>query len=138
MPIYASKTVYAQADAQDGLRLIVMRMYPRGVAKSRAHAWLPELAPTLPLVHWYHQHLNEIVERWKASNPKRYEEALVGFWETYRARYLREMREPRQRHLIALLSSLHRDFALSLTLLCACPDHQICHRTLLGELILQA
>jgi uncharacterized protein YeaO (DUF488 family) len=54
MPIQNMKTVYAPAGVGDGMRLIIMRRYPRGVAKQRAHAWLPELAPTLPLVHWYH------------------------------------------------------------------------------------
>jgi uncharacterized protein YeaO (DUF488 family) len=50
-------------------------------------------------------------------------------------RYLREMKGQSQRHLIDLLASLHRDFGITLTLLCACPEYRICHRSLLAELI---
>ncbi|MGH8576962.1 MAG: DUF488 family protein, N3 subclade [Gammaproteobacteria bacterium] len=61
MPIRFTKHVYAPPEADDGCRIIVMRRYPRGVAKWRAHGFLPELAPTLPLVHWYHEQKKNIV-----------------------------------------------------------------------------
>ena len=41
----------------------------------------------------------------------------------------------RQRPLIEWFSALERDFGLTLTLLCACHDHRLCHRSLLAELI---
>jgi hypothetical protein len=37
--------------------------------------------------------------------------------------------------IVDLLASLHRDFGITLTLLCACPEYRICHRSLLAELI---
>lgn len=138
MTIHSVKTVYDTPESADGMRLIIMRLYPRGVAKARAHAWLPELAPTLPLVHWYHEHLDAIVDQWKVKDPERYEKEIATFWKTYSGRYLREMKGPSQRHLIEFFASLHRNFGVTLTLLCACREHRICHRTLLGELISEA
>lgn len=127
MSLHVEKTVYAPAAASDGLRLIIMRRYPRGVAKSRAHAWLPELAPSLPLVQWYHATLKALVEP----------AAIAAFWAEYRGKYLREMEAPMPRHLVRCLAALHGHFDLSLTLLCACADHRLCHRSLLAELILK-
>ncbi len=138
MTIRYLKTVYAPSESADGMRLIIMRRYPRGIAKARAHAWLPELAPTLPLVHWYHEHLDAIVDQWKSSDPERYETELARFWRIYSVRYLREMNAPGQRHLIELFASLHRNFGVTLTLLCACREHHICHRSLLAQLIAEA
>ena len=133
MSIFCKKSVYEPASGEDGFRLIVMRRYPRGYAKSRAHAWLPELAPTLPLVHWYHEHLRAIRKRWEDKDPRRCEEAITRFWRTYSRRYLAEMKA--QRRLIEFFATLHRDFGMAFTLLCACPDHRICHRSLLAGLI---
>ena len=61
MTIRFVKTVYDAPEVQDGCRLIIMRRYPRGISKSRVHAWMPQLAPTLPLVHWYHDNKNAVV-----------------------------------------------------------------------------
>ena len=94
---------------------------------------MPELAPTLPLVHWYHEHLRAIRKRWEDKDPRRCEEAIARFWRTYSRRYLAEMKT--QRRLIEFFATLHRDFGMAFTLLCACPDHRICHRSLLAGLI---
>lgn len=138
MTIHYTKTVYAPPDAADGMRLIVMRRYPRGVAKSRAHAWLPELAPTFPLVQWYHEHREALVDQWETTDPVRFEKEIAKVWRTFSGRYLREMNGQNQRHLIAFCASLHQDFGLTLTLLCTCPKYPICHRSLLGKLITAA
>jgi len=133
MPIRCTKSVYEAPEPEDGFRLIVMRRYPRGLAKSRAHAWLPDLAPTLPLVHWYHDQLKGIRKRWEKRDPARCRSELAAFWRTYSRCYLVEMKA--RRRLIELLAVLHRDFGTTFTLLCACPDHRICHRSLLAGLI---
>lgn len=133
MAIHFSKTVYDPPESEDGCRLIIMRRYPRGIAKSRAHAWVPQLAPTLPLVHWYHDNKRAIEARWQSGDPARFEREIAKFWKTYSRRYLSEMRG--QRGLIEFLASLQRDFGVTFTLLCACPDYRICHRSLLAPLI---
>ena len=133
MTILCKKSVYAPASAKDGFRLIVMRRYPRGYAKARAHAWLPELAPTLPLVHWYHEHLRAIRKQWEREDSRRCEEEITRFWRSYSRRYLAEMKA--QRRLIEFFATLHRDFGMTFTLLCACTDRRICHRSLLAGLM---
>ncbi len=138
MTIHHTKNVYAPPEAEDGMRVIVMRRYPRGVAKSRAHAWLPALAPTLPLVQWYQAHREPVVDQWRIKDPERYEKEIAKVWRTFSARYVREMNGKDQRHLIDFFASLHRDFDLTLTLLCTCPEHPLCHRSLLSELIVAA
>ena len=42
------KRVYAPADRSDGLRVLVDRLWPRGVAKEKAHIdlWLKDIAPS--------------------------------------------------------------------------------------------
>lgn len=42
------KRIYEDAAPQDGLRMLVDRLWPRGISKERAalHAWAKELAPS--------------------------------------------------------------------------------------------
>ncbi len=136
MSIGVVKTVYAPSAPEDGLRLIIMRRYPRGFRKDRAHAWVPQLAPSLPLVHWYHETLDAIRGQWQQRDATRCEREIARFWKAYGRGYLAEMRA--QRQLIGVLAAMHHQFGVPLTLLCACPDYRICHRSLLGNLISEA
>ena len=54
----AVKRVYEKAARSDGARVLVDRLWPRGVSKERAnlYAWLPGLAPSELLRHWFHAH----------------------------------------------------------------------------------
>jgi uncharacterized protein YeaO (DUF488 family) len=49
------KRVYDAAAPGDGVRVLVDRLWPRGIAKAarRWHRWLPELAPSTGLRKWY-------------------------------------------------------------------------------------
>jgi uncharacterized protein YeaO (DUF488 family) len=49
------KRVYEQAEAADGTRLLVERLWPRGIRKERAllDGWLKEVAPSGELCKWY-------------------------------------------------------------------------------------
>ncbi|MFJ2645222.1 DUF488 domain-containing protein [Streptomyces sp. NPDC087420] len=42
--------------SQDGTRVLVDRLWPRGMSKERAHLdeWLRDVAPTADLRRWYH------------------------------------------------------------------------------------
>jgi uncharacterized protein YeaO (DUF488 family) len=50
------KRIYDEADAADGFRVLVDRLWPRGISKQRAalDAWLTELAPSTALRQWFH------------------------------------------------------------------------------------
>jgi len=110
--------------AGEGLRIGTVRRPPRGVRKADYAArnyydvWLPELAPSAPLVSFALS---------KPFTPAR--------WTLYARRYRREMREPAAERLIALLAALssRADFAVG----CYCEDERHCHRSLLRELLIE-
>ncbi len=67
------KRIYRTARVSDGKRILVDRLWPRGVEKDRARlfCWCKEIAPSGDLRHWFH------------DNPDRFDE--------FRERYLREL-----------------------------------------------
>ncbi|MEA2600810.1 MAG: hypothetical protein QOF89_1802 [Acidobacteriota bacterium] len=111
-------------DPSEGLRLGTVRRPPRGVrkedyaARDYYDAWMPELAPSAPLVSWA---LSE------PFTPKR--------WAVYERKYLREMREPAAQRLIALLAALSSQTHFSVG--CYCEDETHCHRSLLKKLLIE-
>ena len=52
------KRIYEPAAADDGFRVLVDRLWPRGVAKAKAHIdeWLKDVAPSDALRHRFHDH----------------------------------------------------------------------------------
>jgi uncharacterized protein YeaO (DUF488 family) len=107
----------------EGLRIGTVRRPPRGVRKEDYAArdyfdvWLPELAPSAPLVSW------------ALSTP-----FTPARWAAYARRYRREMREPGARRLLALLAALSRRTNVSVG--CYCEDEARCHRSLLKGLLI--
>ena len=109
----------------EGLRLGTVRRPPRGVRKESYaregyfDLWLPDLAPSAPLVSWA---LSE------PFSEKR--------WARYAKSYRQEMKRPEARRLIALLAALSSksDFSIG----CYCEDEARCHRSLLGEILVDA
>jgi uncharacterized protein YeaO (DUF488 family) len=57
------KRIYEKPERTDGKRILVDRLWPRGVRKEEAHIdeWLKEIAPSDELRGWY----GHKVERWK-------------------------------------------------------------------------
>jgi len=49
------KRVYEPVDPKDGARVLVDRVWPRGMTKERLHAhwWLKEVAPSTALRKWF-------------------------------------------------------------------------------------
>ncbi len=49
------KRAYEAASADDGLRILVERLWPRGVSKQKARIdlWLKDIAPSPELRNWY-------------------------------------------------------------------------------------
>lgn len=69
------KRIYDEADAGDGERILVDRLWPRGVSKDKGafDAWMKAVAPTSGLRQWFgHQ-----PERW-AEFQERYRAELQG------------------------------------------------------------
>ena len=111
-------------DPDEGLRIGTVRRPPRAVRKQDYAArnyfdvWLPELAPSAPLVSWA---LSE------PFTPQR--------WAVYQRRYRREMRQPVAQRLIALLAALSSQTNFSVG--CYCEDETRCHRSLLKRLLIE-
>lgn len=102
----------------EGLRLGTVRRPPRGVKKEDFakrdfyDVWLPDLAPSAPLV----------------------ELALTGGnWAAFTRKYRGEMRKPEADRLLTLLAALSHTTNLSVG--CYCEDETRCHRSLLRELL---
>jgi uncharacterized protein YeaO (DUF488 family) len=111
-------------DRDEGLRIGTVRRPPRGVHKADYAArnyfdvWLPELAPSAPLV---------ALALSKPFTPQR--------WAVYRRRYRREMLKPAAQRLIALLAALSSQTNFSVG--CYCENETRCHRSLLKELLIE-
>lgn len=48
------KRVYEDAEAGDGFRVLVDRLWPRGVKKDKIDLWLKEIGPSNELRNWFH------------------------------------------------------------------------------------
>lgn len=69
------KRIYRAARVSDGKRILVDRLWPRGVAKGRARltGWMKEIAPSDDLRRWFHDD-PKAWERFKSC----YETELAG------------------------------------------------------------
>ena len=67
------KRTYDSWETKDGFRILVDRLWPRGISKKRAHLdlWLKEIAPS------------DVLRKWFAHDPKR--------WSGFRTKYRREL-----------------------------------------------
>jgi uncharacterized protein YeaO (DUF488 family) len=72
----AIKRVYEPAARTDGARVLVDRLWPRGLTKAQAaiDEWLRDLAPSDELRRWYH--------------------ARPEHWREFRKKYLKELAQP--------------------------------------------
>lgn len=64
------KRIYEEAEKGDGFRILVDRLWPRGLSKEKAKVdlWLKEIAPSDELRKWYHKNKtkwNEFQKRYK-------------------------------------------------------------------------
>ena len=71
-----TKRVYEVAAKADGFRVLVDRLWPRGLSKEKAHVdlWMKEIAPSNELRQWFHHQKgswNEFEKRYKAELVKK-------------------------------------------------------------------
>src|SRR5258708_188355 len=60
----ALKRAYDEPAASDGTRVLVERLWPRGISKERAHIdlWLKEIAPSNDLRKWFNHEPEKFAE----------------------------------------------------------------------------
>lgn len=70
------KRIYEAVSPADGKRVLVDRLWPRGVSKAQAQLdlWPKELTPSDALRQWYHE---DIEQRWDEFQ-QRYQAELAG------------------------------------------------------------
>jgi len=103
------KRIYEPRESSDGTRILVMRLWPRGVRRDRIDEWNRDVAPSRELLMAFkHEGLS---------------------WSGYVKRYWEEIRPEA---VDALRRRARRE---TITLLCSCPDEHYCHRGLLKNAI---
>lgn len=90
---FRTKRVYRQPRTSDGKRILVDRLWPRGVSKERArlYSWVKEIAPSDELRDWFHE------------NPD--------LWEEFRNRYMLELGH--KTDLLSELATLSEDHIIT-------------------------
>ncbi|HWB07659.1 MAG TPA: DUF488 family protein [Pirellulales bacterium] len=93
------KRAYDPASSEDGCRVLVERLWPRGVSKSRAKidAWLRDVAPSAELRKWY------------GHDPERWEEFRRRYWGELRSnpQAVQELRAKERRGNVTLVYATH-------------------------------
>jgi uncharacterized protein YeaO (DUF488 family) len=112
----AIKRVYETTSRTDGARVLVDRLWPRGLSKERAQVdeWLRDLAPSDDLRRWYH--------------------ARPDHWLTFRKKYLKELTQPEAEDALRQLYHLAHK-RKRLTLLFASKNETHNNATVLKELL---
>jgi uncharacterized protein YeaO (DUF488 family) len=95
------KRIYESPEKDDGFRVLVDRLWPRGVSKERAHLdlWLKEIAPS------------DALRKWFAHDPKR--------WTGFQGKYRKEL--ARKKDLVRQIKTLEAENG-SITLLYSAHD----------------
>ncbi|MFJ8820981.1 DUF488 domain-containing protein [Streptomyces sp. NPDC102467] len=105
---FPARRVYDPPASSDGSRLLVDRLWPRGISKERAAVdeWLKDIAPSRELRSWYH-------------------EDRAGRYEAFVERYGAELAEPARAELVEHVRALARQG--SVTLLTSVKDVEHSH-----------
>lgn len=106
----AIKRIYEPSAASDGTRVLIMRLWPRGIRKERVDRWLKELGPVKELLRDF---LDKKID-----------------WPTYTPRYLAGLARPEAQDAVAEVRTLLDQGRV--TFLCGCADETHCHRSLLA------
>jgi uncharacterized protein YeaO (DUF488 family) len=111
--IRIEKSIYDPREADDGKRILVMRLWPRGIRKSHVDLWLKEAGSS-----------RELIRDWKAGKIT---------WARFRQRYSTDMRSDEGERSLAQIVGYARKGKV--TLLCSCRDPEQCHRSILKQLV---
>jgi uncharacterized protein YeaO (DUF488 family) len=109
------RRIYEQPSPDDGERLLVDRLWPRGLSKANARIdeWVKDVAPSDDLRRWY------------GHDPERFAE--------FRRRYASELRDPPRAEALARLAEAARHGTV--TLLTATKDAEHSQAAVLAELL---
>src|ERR1700758_844118 len=115
MPVFV-KRAYEKPSRADGARVLVDRLWPRGLTKRAAalDAWLKDVAPSHQLRRWYHAHRAQ--------------------WPAFRKKYLAELAAPAAAQGLQQLYDFARESS-GLTLVYAGRDQERNNAAILKQLL---
>lgn len=117
MPI-AIKRIYQTAEKPDGSRVLIDRVWPRGLSKEKAHIdeWVKEVGPSKDLRQWF-QHDPDKFQRFKEK-------------------YKKELQENEEQHeALQRLKTLARAHEKNITLVFAAKEEAYNHAQVLKEIL---
>jgi uncharacterized protein YeaO (DUF488 family) len=103
-PTVRVRRVYDEPHPDDGTRVLVDRLWPRGMSKTpaRLDQWYPAVAPSTQLRTWYHH------------EPERFDEFTRRYLDEFTRRYLDELTQPERADALAHLRDLAENSPLTL------------------------
>lgn len=109
-----SKRTYDATDDDDGYRILVDRLWPRGVSKEKAHIdlWMKDIAPSTEIRKWYNHDTNK--------------------WDEFKVLYLKEL--DNNKHLIKQIRDIEKEYK-TVTLLYSAKDTEHANISVLMELL---
>jgi uncharacterized protein YeaO (DUF488 family) len=111
--VVKAKRVYDEPSPADGLRVLTMRLWPRGIAKARVDVWLKDLGAEL-------------------SNLRAHKAGAID-WPEMARRYRAGLAEPAAAEALEALKALARE--QTVTVMCGCEDEARCHRGILKQIL---
>lgn len=110
------KRIYDTPEPRDGVRILIDRLWPRGLKKESAQIdeWMKELAPSRELREWYHEEANrhkfsEFARKYR-KELRAAPDALVRVRELAKKKHvtlLSAVKEPETSYLTVLSDMLH-------------------------------
>lgn len=108
-----AKRVYDPPSPDDGLRVLTMRLWPRGIAKRLVDLWLKDLGAEL-------------------ANLRAYKSGAID-WPEMERRYRAGLDAPAAAAALAQVRALARE--QTVTVMCGCEDEARCHRGILRQVL---
>lgn len=110
------KRAYEPPDRKDGARVLVDRLWPRGVKKEELElrVWLKDIAPSTELRQWFH------------ARPRQ--------WPIFKKRYMLELREPQAEAALTQLYDIAHTESVT-TLVFASREEEQNHAAILKALL---
>jgi uncharacterized protein YeaO (DUF488 family) len=106
--------LYDKPEPSDGKRILVMRIWPRGISKDRIDVWMKDLGTE-----------KELIKKWKSGKIS---------WNEFSMQYRKSLKGKEE-----ILKELAKESQTKdITLLCTDRDAAHCHRTLLAEEIMKS
>lgn len=102
------KSIYDPVEENDGFRVLVTRLWPRGIRKELVDLWIKDLGPSKELLRSYKDGKMD--------------------WEDFRDRYLDEYKKEGKGKLVKELKERIKESGKkTTTIMCTCRDENHCH-----------